>query len=53
MHAAINSKLFKKLDHGKNYFSQVELAKEQIQHDEPTIVGFSVLEYAKLRLWEL
>ena len=52
-HAAINSKLFKKLDHVKNYLYEVELAKAQIEHKEPTIVGLFNLQYLKLRTLEL
>ena len=52
-HAAIDSKLFKKLDHVKNYLYEVELAKAQIEHKEPIIVGFFILQYAKLRMLEL
>ena len=52
-HAAINSKLFKKLDHVNNSLYEVELAKAQIEHKKPIIVGFFVLQYAKLWLLEL
>ena len=52
-HAAINSKLFKKLDHVNNSLYEVELAKAQIEHKEPTIVGFFILQCAKLRMLEL
>ena len=52
-HAAINSKLFKKLDHLNNSLYEVELAKAQIEHKEPIIVGSFILQYAKLRLLEL
>ena len=52
-HAAINSKLFKKLDHVKNSMYEVELAKAQIEHKEPIIVGFFILQYAKRRMLEL
>ena len=51
--AAINSKLFKKLDHVKNSLYQAELAKAQIEHKEPTVVGFFILQYAQLRMLEL
>ena len=47
-HAAINSKLFKKLDHVKISLYEVELAIAQIEHKEPMIVGFFNLKYAKL-----
>ena len=52
-HAANNSKLFKKLDHVNNSMYEVELAKAQIEHREPIIVGFFILQYAKLRMLEL
>ena len=52
-HAAINSKQFKKLDHANNSLNEVELAKAQIEPKEPIIVGFFILQYAKLRMFEL
>ena len=52
-HAAINSKLFKRLDHMKNSLYEVELAKAEIEHNEPIIVGSFILQYAKLRMLEL
>ena len=39
-HAANNSKLFKKLDQVNNSLYDVGLAKAQIEHKEPIIVGF-------------
>ena len=45
-HAAINSKLFKKLDHVNNSLYEVELAKAQFEHREPILVGFFILQYA-------
>ena len=42
--AAINSELFKKLDHVNNSLYDVELAKAQIEHKEPIIVGFFILQ---------
>ena len=50
--AAINSKLFKKLDQVNNSLYEVELAKAQMEHKEPIIVGFFILQYAKLRMLE-
>ena len=47
-HAAIISKLFKKLDLLNISLYEVELAKAEIQHKEPIIVGFFILQYAKL-----
>ena len=52
-HAAINSKLFKKLDHVNNSLYEIELAKAQIDYKEPILVGFSIFQYAKLRMLEL
>ena len=52
-HAAINSKLFKKLYHVNNSLYEVKLAKAQIEHREPIIVGFFILQYAKLQMLEL
>ena len=52
-HAAIISKLFKKLDYVNNSLYEVELAKPQIEHKEKIPVGFFILQYAKLRLLEL
>ena len=52
-HAAIKSKLFEKLDHVKNSLYEIELAKAQIEHKEPIIVRFLILQYAKLRKLEL
>ena len=52
-HGAINTKLFKRLDHIKDQLYEVELAKAEIEHREPIIVGFFILQYAKLRILEL
>ena len=52
-HAAIDSKLFKKLDHVNNSLYEVELTKAQFEHKEPIIVGFFVVQYAKVRMLEL
>ena len=52
-HVAINSELFKKLDHVNNSLYEVEPAKAQIEYKEPIIVGSLILQYAKLRMLEL
>ena len=36
-----------------NCLYEIELAKAQIEHKEPIIVGFFILQYAKLRMLEL
>ena len=52
-HVAVNSKLFKRLDHVNNSLYEVEIAKAQIEQEKPIIVGFFFLQYAKLRMLEL
>ena len=52
-HGAINTKFFKRLDHINDQLYEVELAKGEIEHREPIIVGFFILQYAKLRMLEL
>ena len=52
-HAASNSKLFKRLDHMNNSLYEVERAKAKIEYKEPIIVGFFILQYAKLQRLEL
>ena len=52
-HGAINTKLFKRLDHINDQLYEVEMAKAAIEHREPIIVGFFILQYAKLRMLEL
>ena len=50
---ANKNKLFRKLDHINNSLFEVELVKALIEHKEPIIVGFFILQYAKLRTLEL
>ena len=52
-HSAINSKMFKRLNHITDQMYEVELVKPEIEHREPIIVGFFILQYAKLRMLEL
>ena len=52
-HAAVNSKLFKKLGLLNNSLYEVELAKAEVEHKEPILVGFFILQYIKLRMLEL
>ena len=52
-HSAINSKMFKRFNHITDQLYEVELVKTEIEHREPIIVGFFILQYAKLRLLEL
>ena len=50
--SAINSKKFKRLNHIAHQLYEVELVKSEIEHREPIIVGFFILQYAKLRMLE-
>ena len=52
-HGAINTKLFKRSDHINDKLYEVELTMAEIEHREPTNVGFFILQYAKLRMLEL
>ena len=52
-HGANNTKFFKCLDHINDQLYEVELAKAEIEHRETIIVGFFILQYAKLRMLEL
>ena len=52
-HGATKTKLFKRLDHINDQLYEVEMAKAEIEHREPIIVGFFILQYAKLRMLEL
>ena len=52
-HATIRRQLFKKLDYLKNGFNEIELANTQFEHKQPRIVGFFILQYAKLRMLKL
>ena len=52
-HSAINSKMLKRLNHITEQLYEVELVKAEIEHREPIIVGFFILQYAKLRMLAL
>ena len=52
-HGAINTNFFKRLDHINDQLFEVKLAKAEIEHRETIIVGFFILQYAKLRMLEL
>ena len=51
-HGAINNKKFKRLGYMKDQLYEVELVKLEIEHKELIIVGFFILQYAKLRMLE-
>ena len=52
-HKAINGKMFKRLNSVSKQIYKVEFAKSKIEHREPIIIGFFILQYAKLRMLEL
>ena len=52
-HSANNSKMFNCLNHLTDQLYEVELVKPKIEHREPLIVGFFILQYAKQRVLEL
>ena len=52
-HSAINSKIFKRLNHITDQLYEVELVQSEIEHRELIIVGFLILQYVKLRMLEL
>ena len=51
--SAINFKLFKRFNFITDPLYEVELVKSEFEHREPKIVGFFILQYAKLRILEL
>ena len=51
-HSANNSKMFERLNHIADQLYEVELVKLEIEHREQIIVGFFILQYAKLRMLE-
>ena len=52
-HRAINTKLFKLLDHIRDQLYEVELAKAEVDYRESIIFGFFILQYAILRVLKL
>ena len=52
-HKAIDESLFKRLNTVQKDLYKIELLKSTIEHKEPIIVGFFILQYAKLRMFEL
>ena len=52
-HKAINEPLFTRLNTVEKDLYEVELLKSTIEHREPIIVGFFILQHAKLRMLEL
>ena len=52
-HAAVTSKMFKRLGHINDQLYEVNLAKSETKHKEPIILGVPILQYAKLKMLEL
>ena len=51
--SAIDSEMFRRLNHITEQLYEVELVKSEIEHREPIFVGFFILQYAKLRMLQL
>ena len=49
-HSATNNKPFKRLIFITDQLYEIELVKSELEHREPIIVGFFILQYAKLRM---
>ena len=49
-HKVINNQFFKRPNIVAKDLYEVELVKSFIEHREPIIVGFFILQYAKLRM---
>ena len=52
-HKAINSKFFQKHNHLNEILNEIESLKADVEHKEPIILGFFILQYAKIRMLEL
>ena len=52
-HSAVNSRMFKRLNRITDQLFGVELVKPDIEHREPIIFGFFILQYAKQRMLKL
>ena len=51
-HNAININIFQRMNHITDQLYEVEIVQPEIEDWEPIIVGFSILQYAKLRMLE-
>ena len=51
--SAINSKMFRRLNHITDQLYEGEPVKSEIEHREAIIVEFCIIQYAKLRMLEL
>ena len=52
-HGAINTKMFKRVGYISDQLYEVVLVRSETEHKKPIIVGFFLLQYAKLRKLEL
>ena len=52
-HKVSNNQFFRRLNIVAKDLYEVELVKSTIEHREPVIVGFFILQYAKLKMLEL
>ena len=49
----IDNSFFKSLNELKDQIFEVEMSKTRIEHKEPIIVGFFILLYAKITMFQL
>ena len=52
-HKAISSKFSRKLNHLNDNLNEIESVKADVEHKEPIIVGFFILQYAKVRMLQM
>ena len=52
-HKAINGKVFNRPNNVSKKLYKIKLVKSNTEHRDPIIVGFFILQYAKLRMLEL
>ena len=52
-HSAINTKIISRPNHITDELHEVELVKSGIEHREPIFMEFFILQYAKVRMFEL
>ena len=52
-HKAISGNFFKRLNYLNNNLYEVQAVKSDLEHQEPIIAGFFILQYAQLRMLEL
>ena len=52
-HNALNGNVFKKLNYLNDNLYEIEAVKPKVDHEDPIIVCFSILQYAELRMLDM